>query len=842
MASRCRISQPIADVDNKNHRGVTLKEFFISRYRTENGKADTRQTLVRLDDSGIIRHVDSQAAAITGFEASDLMGQSLTRLVAAGQDDPFSPGHRQRFESGRPVLLTLRHKDGFFFTARLTLRTDTRDSDQAASARISLRCAEPLDPRLLALTEDAGQLGIWELNILNNQVFWTEGLYRLLELKPGADITPEQALFYCQGYQSRVRALFRRCIRSGHPFSYEFDLLTARQNIRRVRLSGRALTSDPTLQRLGGTLIDLSRQQQQQQATDQARRLLAAVMTATDDLIAAVDPELNLLCFNEAFRRQAQLTFGFEPVEGANMGELLSAFPNERRLSRRLWQRAFEREQFVVEMPLSEQDRELPVYEVHYQRLSGPQGELLGAIQVARDITARARGTDSRNYLSRHDPVTGLLNRREFVVRLQRLVQNSQQHQTSHGLLYLDLDHFSDFNDQAGNGAGDHYLRALAASLGTRIRQRDTLARLSGDTFAVLIENCSRAQLRKVADSIMAHIADFSFDWQGQPLATTASAGLLHLIAPSPLDPERLLDQAADLCQSAKAAGGHRIHLADTRTDSLPEAEARARLAGLQQSLADDGLVLVYQRLRPVASITWGDHIEILARLRDPNDPDTLLAPSEFLPIASRFDLAKTIDRAVIQKTLAWLGQHRLLEPRIKYCGFNLSLATLLDDSFPDFLQASMASSPFEASCFCLEIRESDATQYPDEVTLLCEAAHRIGCRVALDGAGASVESYSLAAKLPVDIIKLDQAIMAHLHDDPVQQVMVEALHRIAAAAGKTTVATFIENDDALRRVRSLGIHYGQGFRLSRPQPLATLTPAAVELDTGRIGGNPSGY
>ncbi|TNE77950.1 MAG: EAL domain-containing protein, partial [Gammaproteobacteria bacterium] len=101
----------------------------------------------------------------------------------------------------------------------------------------------------------------------------------------------------------------------------------------------------------------------------------------------------------------------------------------------------------------------------------------------------------------------------------------------------------------------------------------------------------------------------------------------------------------------------------------------------------------------------------------------------------------------------------------------------------------------------------------------------------------ASVESYSLAAKLPVDIIKLDRRMVANLEEDEVQQVMVEALHRIAEAAGKTTVATFIENDDTLRKVRTLGIHYGQGFRLSRPQPLAELKPVAVDLSTGRIGG-----
>ena len=120
---------------------------------------------------------------------------------------------------------------------------------------------------------------------------------------------------------------------------------------------------------------------------------------------------------------------------------------------------------------------------------------------------------------------------------------------------------------------------------------------------------------------------------------------------------------------------------------------------------------------------------------------------------------------------------------------------------------------------------------------MLCDALHRAGFRVALDGAGASVESYSLAARLPVDIIKLDRRMVQQLEEDPVQQVMLEALHRIAEAAGKVTVATFIESDDALRKVRTLGIHYGQGYRLCRPEPLDELTPAAVDLATGRIGG-----
>ena len=304
--------------------------------------------------------------------------------------------------------------------------------------------------------------------------------------------------------------------------------------------------------------------------------------------------------------------------------------------------------------------------------------------------------------------------------------------------------------------------------------------------------------------------------------------------------PERadtLLTQAADLCHTAKTSGRNRIHTAHALPDAAGDTGTDKQMEQLRQALDQHRLILEFQALKPVASVTWGDHIEILCRIPGQEPDDTTLLPGQFLPLAERFDLAKRLDRQVIRQTLDWLGQHRLLEPRLKYCGFNLSLASVLDDTFADFMEQLLAPSPFRAECFCLEIREAHATQYPDEVAVLCDALHRIGCRVALEGAGASVESYSLAAHLPVDIIKLDRRVMDHLEDDPVQQVMVDALHRIAEAAGKETVATFIESDETLRKVRTLGIHFGQGYRLSKPSPLEQLKPAAVELSTGRIGG-----
>lgn len=830
-----------------------MKEFVIQRYRADTPSGAGRQTLLRIDDEGKVLFADNNAETVLGYDASELEGIMVHQVLASREDDPFAPVNRHRIENGQTVLVTFRHKEGFFYTAGLSLRVSMRDSDEAANAHITQQENSEIDPRLLRSAESAAGFGVWELDIASNQITWTEGVYRVLELRPGTDITPEQALFYCQRGQGRIRALFRRSAHTGAPFTIELDLLTAKDKKIRATLNGRALKAGGRVHKLGGTLVDRTGEMQRDQARTRAEKILSATTAASPGLVAAVDKNLNLLHFNAPYARLFASIFGATPRVGDNLSRLLEKHPNERHLAEQLWQRAFEQDSFIVDMPITQQSGEWPVYEFHYQRLTdrqaGSQGadkstyrddvksETTGAVVVASDISNRASNTGDSEYRYRHDPVTGLTNRREFTARLQRSMEYKNGEAPDRSLLYLNLDAFGDFNNLAGNGACDRYLRELASILDVRSRPQDTVSRLSGDTFALLIENCTEPAARKLADDILNLIRSFVFEWQGHQLQTTASGGLLVMGKDTPCDPEQLLGQAADLCHDAKTSGRNRVHTAHASRPESDHSDCNELVAQIRKALDKQALILEFQPLKPVASVTWGDHIEILARIPGNAAHEHWLQPDQFLPVAERFDLAKRLDRQVILQTLTWLGEHRLLEPRLKYCGFNLSLASVLDDTFADFMESVLRVSNYPSESFCFEIREPHATQYPDEVAVLCDALHRIGCRVALDGAGASVESYRLAAKLPVDVIKLDRSLMFRLGDDSVQQIMVEALHRIAQEAGKLTVATFIENDDILRKVRTLGIHYGQGFKLGAPKPLAELTPVAVDLPTGRIGG-----
>ena len=234
---------------------------------------------------------------------------------------------------------------------------------------------------------------------------------------------------------------------------------------------------------------------------------------------------------------------------------------------------------------MAQQHRELPLYEIHYQRLTNDQGDVIGAVHVARDISDRLQNSSSSKYRVQHDPVTGLMNRKAFLGRLQRTLEHKPRRESSDSLLYLDLDGFDHFNEIAGSGTCDRYLRELAGNLGVKIRQRDALARLAGDTFALLIENCPEARARKIADSILELISSFVFHWQDKQLQTTASGGLLFLDDDAPTDSEQLLTQAADLCHTAKTSGRNRVHAARAMSLSLDEGTANEVLTQIQQAL-----------------------------------------------------------------------------------------------------------------------------------------------------------------------------------------------------------------------------------------------------------------
>lgn len=265
-------------------------------------------------------------------------------------------------------------------------------------------------------------------------------------------------------------------------------------------------------------------------------------------------------------------------------------------------------------------------------------------------------------------------------------------------------------------------------------------------------------------------------------------------------------------------------------------AQTKAMLAHIRSSLADGSLPLEFQPIEGLASRSGGLCFEILARLRGVDNDGSTMAPAEFLPLIERFELSKRLDRQVIKQALCHLYRHPQVAESMGYCGFNLSLGSLQDRSFPGFIARALEKTGLNPESLCFEIPAHHAVTYTADCRQICRMLRRLGCKTALDGAGNSMDSYRLAGRLPVDYIKLAPQLLEGLRNEPTHLVMMEALQRIANSTGKVTIATAVENDIARQRVQNLGIHMIQGRLVSQPRPLKDLgTAAQGAWSTGAI-------
>ncbi|MGH6610192.1 MAG: diguanylate cyclase domain-containing protein, partial [Burkholderiaceae bacterium] len=266
---------------------------------------------------------------------------------------------------------------------------------------------------------------------------------------------------------------------------------------------------------------------------------------------------------------------------------------------------------------------------------------------VCEDISEAHDLSQQLSHQASHDDLTGLVNRREFERRLQRVLKTAREDGSEHALCYLDLDQFKIINDTCGHIAGDELLRRLADLLKKSVRQRDTLARLGGDEFGVLMEQCSLSQARQVADELRKMIERFRFTWDNAQFHVGASVGLVPITAGSE-DISSVLSAADSACYVAKDAGRNRVHeydVGDTLT-SRRDTEIK-RVLQIDRALEEGRFTLYYQPIVPVATgKTTGLHYELLVRMRASDG--RILAADAFLQTAERFNLVPKLDRWVV--------------------------------------------------------------------------------------------------------------------------------------------------------------------------------------------------
>ncbi len=475
-------------------------------------------------------------------------------------------------------------------------------------------------------------------------------------------------------------------------------------------------------------------------------------------------------------------------------------------------------------------------------------GEIVGAVVVFRDVTKVRTQARQLTWQATHDPLTQLVNRREFEYQLEHALHSAQGYGQEHVMLYLDLDRFKIVNDTNGHIAGDELLRQVSLLFKTNIRKTDILARLGGDEFAVLLYNCPPEQGLQVAELLLQSIQEFRFGWLDKTFSIGVSIGLVA-VNPKTASTSAVLSAADIACYAAKNKGRNRVQVYEAGDRELIKQHGETQwVVQINQALEENRFRLYSQPIVQLNSpTTTGTHCEILLRLQLATGQ--LVSPMAFIPAAERYNLMHAIDRWVIRTLFSNLSKtftaHLLVQnpggdsdkivslPACsilsnsqsssgKYSSLyaiNLSGDSINEEKFIEFIQEQFSIHQIPPEIICFEITETVAISNLSKAASLIWKLKELGCQFALDDFGSGMSSFAYLKNLPVDYIKIDGNFIKNIADNPIDIAMVEAITKIAHVMGIKTVAEYVESQIVMDKLKELGVDYAQGYYLGKPQP-----------------------
>ncbi|MBN1006429.1 EAL domain-containing protein [Amphritea pacifica] len=455
-----------------------------------------------------------------------------------------------------------------------------------------------------------------------------------------------------------------------------------------------------------------------------------------------------------------------------------------------------------------------PIYDFH--------GVLTNYVVTLQDITENRLISEQISYHASHDQLTGLINRREFEIRMQTLFNTQRQPGCQHAFCFLDLDQFKVVNDTCGHVAGDELLRQVSLLLQSRVRSNDTLARLGGDEFGILLQNCPLEKAQVVAETVRDAIADFKFCWEQQAFNIGVSIGVVAINEHSASLTE-VLKQADSACYTAKDAGRNRVHLYTPENEMLARREGEMHwVTEINAALDEDRFTLYGQVIMPLQNAQLKPDVELLLRMKDREG--NIVPPGAFLPAAERYQLAGRIDEWVVGNAFQWLDRNfTQFSQYFGCCAINLSGGSLGDPRIKEAIIKHLERSSLLPYKVKFEITETSAIANLVEAQRFINALKAYGCQFSLDDFGSGLSSFAYLKNLPVDNLKIDGLFVKGILNDELDQAMVKSINDIGHVMGKTTIAEFVENDEICQMLREIGVDYGQGYGLGMPEPLDAL-------------------
>ncbi|MBD2743444.1 EAL domain-containing protein [Coleofasciculus sp. FACHB-1120] len=563
---------------------------------------------------------------------------------------------------------------------------------------------------------------------------------------------------------------------------------------------------------LVGVAIDIT----ERQKTDERLRQLAAAVEFAEDAIAITSTHLmfpgpEIVFVNRAFTRMT----GYIPEEVIGKSpRILQGPKTDRRLLDRLRQTLSEGKVFYGEAINYRKDGTEFYNEWHIEPIKNEQDEITHYLAIQRDISQRKQVETQLFHAAYHDALTGLPNRAFFMERLRQTLERANQCQDYlFAVLFLDVDRFKVINDSLGHVAGDQLLVAIAKILQAAVRPEDTVARLSGDEFAIVLADLpDLSQVTRIANRLQRELRK-PLQIEGQEVFSTVSIG----IALSMLG----YDQAEDILRDADIAMYRAKTLGRARYAVFNKTMHHQAVARLQME-TDLRHVLERQELRlhyqPIVSLATGQISGFEALVRWQHPTRGLVSPEQFIPVAEETGLILPIGEWVLREACSQLQHWQSAFPNQRglKMSVNLSGRQFLQPDLIEKIDQILRNTECDPYSLKLEITESAIADNEDAIAML-EYLRVLGIELSIDDFGTGYSSLSRLFHFPINTLKIDRSFISRMGIGGESLSIVRAIVTLANNLGMDVTAEGIETAQQMQQLRTMGCESGQGYLFSKP-------------------------
>lgn len=455
-------------------------------------------------------------------------------------------------------------------------------------------------------------------------------------------------------------------------------------------------------------------------------------------------------------------------------------------------------------------------------------GVVTGAIATFIDITERKRYIAELEHQALYDSLTDLPNRTLFTDRLTLALAIAQRETQPLTIILLNIARLKEVNDTVGHHNGDIVLQEVARRITMALRKTDTVARLSGDEFAILLPGVGKESATFTIETIQKAMETPTMI-DDSPLDIEVYMGVA--VYPQHGEDATVLLSRADVAMrmAKNEVGGFFIY--DYSHD--PYSRRRLSLLGeLRQAIAQDELVLYYQ---PQIDIASGKVMGVEALVRWPRTADDMVSPEEFIPLAEQTGLIRPLTLWVLEQAVQQYERWRTSGFNLKI-SVNLSARNLLDPTMPDMLEKILAARQVTSDGLMLEVTESAVMLHPERALKILTQLQAMGASLSVDDFGTGYSSLAYLKKLPVCELKIDQSFVFGMVKNENDAIIVRSTIDLAHNLGLKVVAEGVEDQETLLLLASFGCDIGQGYFFARPMPAENFTRWLSESPWGISG------